>query len=176
MSDIASVHASFIPTICSPYVTSVNPPVHALPILSILPYDEEHQEFPDGFPGTNYGEKNPSEIMVKFPHDITLTLRKAKFLEETPDTTKRVKYLGNFFLTRIKAKLTVINLRNYMLGVFHITSCTMRCEHGSINNDAIYIKTQVFRLLRYYSPAPRNIARSDWATQNITHNMTSSIT
>ena len=42
--------------------------------------------------------------------------------------------------------------------------------------DTIYIKTQVFRFLRYYSPAPRNIARSDWATQNITHNMTSSIT
>ena len=42
--------------------------------------------------------------------------------------------------------------------------------------DTIYIKTQVFRLLRYYSPAPRNIARSDWATQNITHNMTPSIT
>ena len=42
--------------------------------------------------------------------------------------------------------------------------------------DTIYIKTQVFRLLRYYSPAPRNIARSDWETQNITHNITSSIT
>ena len=37
--------------------------------------------------------------------------------------------------------------------------------------DTIYIKTQVFRLLRYYSPAPRNIARSDWVTQNITHNI-----
>ena len=44
------------------------------------------------------------------------------------------------------------------------------------DTDKIYIKTQVFRLLRYYSPAPRNIARSDWATQNITHNMTSSKT
>ena len=42
--------------------------------------------------------------------------------------------------------------------------------------DTIYIKTQVFRLLRYYSPAPRDIARSDWANQNITHNMTSSKT
>ena len=42
-------------------------------------------------------------------------------------------------------------------------------------NDTIYIKTQVFRLLRYYSPAPRKIARSDWAIQNITHNMTSSL-
>ena len=31
----------------------------------------------------------------------------------------------------------------------------------SRNTDTIYIKTQVFRLLRYYSPAPRNIARSD---------------
>ena len=41
--------------------------------------------------------------------------------------------------------------------------------------DTIYIKSQVFRLLRYYSPAPRKIARSDWATQNITHNMTSSL-
>ena len=41
--------------------------------------------------------------------------------------------------------------------------------------DTICIKTQVFRLLRYYFPAPRIIARSDWVTQNITHNMTSSI-
>ena len=47
---------------------------------------------------------------------------------------------------------------------------------SSSRPDTIYIKTQVFRLLRYNSPAPRNIARSDWATQNITHNMTSSIT
>ena len=46
---------------------------------------------------------------------------------------------------------------------------------SSSKGDRIYIKTQVFQLLRYYSPAPRNIARSDWATQNITHNMTSSI-
>ena len=49
-------------------------------------------------------------------------------------------------------------------------------EGSLIITDTIYIKTQVFRLLRYYSPAPRNLARSDWATQNITHNMTSSKT
>ena len=49
-------------------------------------------------------------------------------------------------------------------------------EYAAATPDTIYIKNQVFRLLRYYSPAPRNIARSDWATQNITHNMTSSIT
>ena len=49
-------------------------------------------------------------------------------------------------------------------------------RHVNAHIDTIYIKTQVFRLLGYYSPAPRNIARSDWATQNITHNMTSSKT
>ena len=54
----------------------------------------------------------------------------------------------------------------------------IRLAHCVVHDevDTIYIKTQVFRLLRYYSPAPRNIARSDWATQNITHNMTSSKT
>ena len=41
--------------------------------------------------------------------------------------------------------------------------------------DTIYIKTQVFSLLRYYSTALRNIVRSDWVTRNITHNMTSSL-
>ena len=53
---------------------------------------------------------------------------------------------------------------------------TLSRNYGTNDRDTIYIKTQVFRLLRYYSPAPRNIARSDWATQNITHNMTSSKT
>ena len=48
-------------------------------------------------------------------------------------------------------------------------------EGHLVGADTIYIKTQVFRLLRYYSPAPRNIARSDWVIQNITHNMTLSI-
>ena len=44
-----------------------------------------------------------------------------------------------------------------------------------VTNDTIYIKTQFFRLLRYYSPAPRNITRIDWVTQNITLNMALSI-
>ena len=39
-----------------------------------------------------------------------------------------------------------------------------------MGSDTIYIKTQVFRLLRYYSPAPRN-ARNDWATQDIINNI-----
>ena len=54
-------------------------------IPSVLPYDDKRQEFLDGFPSTNYGEKNMSKIMVKFTHDVTLTLQQAKFLEETPD-------------------------------------------------------------------------------------------
>ena len=73
-SVVAPVHASSIPPICTLYIMSVFAPVHASPIPSVLPYNDECQEFLDGFPGTNYGEKNLSETMVKFPHDVTLTL------------------------------------------------------------------------------------------------------
>ena len=133
MSDVAPVRASSVQPIRTPCVTSVTAPVRASPVPSVLPYDDERQEFPDVFPGTNYGEKTPSESTVKFPHDVTLTLQQAKFPEETPDTTNRVKYPGNFLLTRIRVKFTVINLRNYVLGGFHVTLCTTRCAHGSIN-------------------------------------------
>ena len=112
---------------------SVIEPNRAPSVPSVLPYLDERREFPDGFPGTHYGEKNPSKIMAKIPHDVTLTLQQAKFPEETPDTTNRVKYPGNFLLTRIWVKFTVINLRNYVLGGFHVASRTMRCAHGSIN-------------------------------------------
>ena len=78
---------------------SVFAPVCASHVPSVLPYDDKRQEFPDGLPSTNYGEKKLSETTIKFPHDITLTLQQAKFSEETPDTSKRVKYLGNFMLT-----------------------------------------------------------------------------
>ena len=98
-SVVAPVCASSVQPIHTLCITSVFAPIHASPILSVVPYDDEHQEFPDGFPGSKYGEKNLSEIMVKFPHDITLTLQQAKFPEETPDTTMRVIYMGNFMLT-----------------------------------------------------------------------------
>ena len=107
-SVVAPVHASSVQPVCTLCITSVIAPVHALliqpvhalcimsviapvcasPIPSIHPYNDEYQEFLDGFPGTKYGEKNPSEIMVKFPHDITLTLQQVEFPEETPDTRK----------------------------------------------------------------------------------------
>ena len=132
-SVIAPIHALSVQPVHTSCVTSVFAPVHALPILSVLPYNDKHQEFLDGFPGTMYGEKNPSEIMVKFPHDITLTLQQAKFPEETPDTTMRVIYPGDFMLTQIWVKFMVINLRNYVLGVFQVALHTMRCAHGSIN-------------------------------------------
>ena len=99
MTVVAPVHVSSIQPICTSCVTSVLVPVHASPILSALPYDNKRQEFLDGFPSTMYGEKNPSQITVKFPHNITLTLQQAKFPEENPDTTMRVLYLGNFMLT-----------------------------------------------------------------------------
>ena len=114
-------------------VTSVIASVRAPSVPSVHPYDNERREFPDGFPGTHYGEKNLSKITAKVPHDVTLTLQQAKFPEETPDTTNRVKYPGNFLLTRNRVKFTVINLRNYVLGGFHVASRTMRCAHGSIN-------------------------------------------
>ena len=81
MSVVAPVHALSVPPVHTSCVTSVFAPVRALPIPSVLPYDNEHQEFPDGFLSTKYGEKNPSKIMVKFPHDVTLTLQQAKFPE-----------------------------------------------------------------------------------------------
>ena len=74
MSVIAPVCTSSVQPICTLCVMSVFAPVCALPVLSIHPYDDEHQEFLDGFPGTEYGEKKASKIMVKFSHNVTLTL------------------------------------------------------------------------------------------------------
>ena len=83
MSVIAPVHASPVQPVHTSRVTSVLAPIHALPVLSVHPSDDECQEFPDEFPGAKYGEKNSSEIMVKIPDDITLTLHELKFPEET---------------------------------------------------------------------------------------------
>ena len=98
-------------------------------------------------------------------------------------------------LSRSSRKCTVTGIDSHELQGLDVVQCAaiVKTNHGIVNlimneyacygkghtihssgHDTIYIKTQVFRLLRYYSPAPRNIARSDWATQNITHNMTSS--
>ena len=84
-SDVAPVRTSSVQPVRTSCVTSVIARVRALPIPSVLPYVDERQEFPDGFPGTHYGEKNPSKSMVKIPHDVTLTLQQAKFPVETPD-------------------------------------------------------------------------------------------
>ena len=88
-SVIAPVRASSIQPIRTSCITSVIAPVCESSIPSVLPYNDERQEFPDGFPGNHYREKNSSEIMATIPHDITLTLQQANFPEEIPDTTKR---------------------------------------------------------------------------------------
>ena len=75
---------------------SVIAPISALSIPSIHPSDNEHQEIPDKFPGTNNGEKNPSKIMVKIPDDITLTLHNAKFPVKIPGNVNGVNYLVEF--------------------------------------------------------------------------------
>ena len=65
--DVAPVHASSIQPVRTSCVTSVIAPVHAPSVLSVHPYDDERRDFPDGFPSTHYGEKNPSKIMAKIP-------------------------------------------------------------------------------------------------------------
>ena len=95
----APVCALYVNPVCTLRDMSVVAPIRASPIPSVLLYDHECLEFLDGFPGTKYGKKNSSAITVKFPHNVTLTLQQAKFPEETPDTTMRVIYPGNFMLT-----------------------------------------------------------------------------
>ena len=72
------------PSISTLSVMSVLAPICASSIPSVHPSDNKLQEIMDKFPGTNYGEKSPSETMAKIPDDITLTLCNAKFLEKTP--------------------------------------------------------------------------------------------
>ena len=57
ISVIAPIHASSVQPVCTLCITSVFAPICASPVLFIHPYDEERQEFPDGFPGTKYGRK-----------------------------------------------------------------------------------------------------------------------
>ena len=102
--------------------------------------------------------------MVKFPHNITLTLQQAKFPEETPDTTMRAIYLGNFMLAQIWVKFTVINLRNYMLDVFQVASRTMRCAHGSIN-----------KILLEWDPGPTYDVQRLWDPGGSTYSSRSSV-
>ena len=125
--------------------------IYTSTVLTVHPYDDEHQDFLDGFPSTMYGEKNPSEITAKFPHDVTLTLQQVKFPEETPDTTNRVIYPGNFMLTRFWVKFTLIYLRNYVLGVFQVMLHTMRCARGSIN-----------KILLEWDPRPTYLVQRLW--------------
>ena len=171
-SVVAPVRATYVPFVCALYVrpvrtscvTSDVAPVRASSAPSVLPYGNERQEFPAGSPGTNYGEKNPSEIAAKIPYVVTLTLQQAKFPEKTPDTTNRVKYPGNFLLTLIRVKFMVINLRNYVLGGFHVASRTMRCAHGSI-----------IKILMEWDPGPTYDVQRLWDPGGPTYSSISSV-
>ena len=67
-------------------------------------------------------------------------------------------------LTRIRVKLTVINLRNYILGVFHIASHTMRCANGSIN-----------KILMEWDPGPTYDVQRLWDPGGSTYSSRSSV-
>ena len=97
---------------------SVIAPIHTSPDPSAHSSDDKHQEIPDKFPSTNYGEKNPSVITAKIPNGITLTLHQAKFQDEAPGTSNGAKYLANFPLSHKWVKFMEIYLRNYVLDVF----------------------------------------------------------
>ena len=58
----------------------------------------------------------------------------------------------------------VINLRNYMLGVFQVTSCTMRCVHGSINE-----------ILIEWDPGPTYVVQRLWDPGRPTYSSRSSV-
>ena len=63
-SVVAPVRALSIQPVHTLCIMSVFAPVRALPIPSVLPYNDECQEFPDGFPGTKYGEKTCPKLWL----------------------------------------------------------------------------------------------------------------
>ena len=83
-------------TISTLSVMSVIAPIHALPIPSVHPSDDKHQEILDKFHSTKYVEKSLSKVMAKFPSNITLTLHQAKFPERSPGNSDGVKYPVEF--------------------------------------------------------------------------------
>ena len=89
--------------------------------------------------------------MAKLPNDVTLVLHQVKFPEETPGTTNGVEYMANFPLTRKMVNFTEIYLPNYMLGVFQVALCSMRCAQGSIN-----------QILLEWDPGPTYLDKMLW--------------
>ena len=58
----------------------------------------------------------------------------------------------------------VINLRNYMLGVFQVMSCTMQCAYGSINE-----------ILMDWDPGPTYVVQRLWDPGGPTYSSRSSV-
>ena len=126
----------------------------------------------------NLGSTRSQTLEMRSPSNQTIekaNIHKDNWIQETcyisvvtsgPDEPSNSKEASNHLCLNERRKWREAITKNY----------TVWKTKKSGRTDTIYIKPQVFRLLRYYSPAPMNIARSDWATQNITHNMTSPIT
>ena len=60
-----------------------------------------------------------------------------KFPEKTSGNSDGVKYLVEFPSGQKWVKFMEINLQNYMLGVFQVAPCTMRCAQMSNNENLL---------------------------------------
>ena len=87
-----------------------------------------------------------------------------KFTEETHGTTNGVKYPEHYVVAQKWGKFTVINLRNYVLVVFQVMSCTMRCAHGSIA-----------KILMEWDPGPTYLVQGLWDPGGPTYSSRSSV-
>ena len=70
---------------------------------------------------------------------------------ETPGDVNGVKYPVEFPSGQKWVKFTEINLQNYVLGVFQVTLCTMRCVHGSN-----------YEILTEWDPGPIYLVQRLW--------------
>ena len=87
-----------------------------------------------------------------------------KFPEETSGTTNGVKYPDNLLVTLKWFKFMVINLRSYVLVVFQVMSCTMRCAHVSIA-----------KILMKWDPGPTYLVQRLWDPGGPTYSSISSV-
>ena len=95
VNDLQEIPIKSLP-VSSSLVTSVIASICASSIPSIHLSDDKCQEILEEFPGTNYGGRHPSKILVKIPADVTLTLHNAKFPEKTPGISNVVNFLVGF--------------------------------------------------------------------------------
>ena len=140
-SSIASVHTSCVTSVTAPVCASSIPNIHASCITSVvapvcaLPI-----------------------LSVKPSNDEC-----QEFLDKFPSTNYGEKNLSEI-TTKIPDDITLTYLRNYMLGVFQVVSCTMRSAHGSIN-----------QILLECNPGPTYLVQRLWDPGGPTYSSRSSV-